>query len=200
MSRWAWLLMGGLVVAAFVTCGCLGSVILIDSAIPALSRWAAPYGIEGRKPPSESVNIENVLPQQVKEYDLTEIVEPLPPMTLDIVAPSKQGNYGDGAQIVHLIAAQMEGIKEAQSLVAQVDEEVDEAGAVSLNGCWRAFAPWSGAWKMSRLAWDKWYVRFRIPTWDDQAYGVAWNNGSWLFMATSGSKSAIEDFLTDFDY
>lgn len=199
MSRWAWLLIGGLVLAAFLTCGCLGSVILLHSAIPALSRWEAPYGIEGRESPSASVTMEKILPEQVGEYRLREVVEPVPPMTLDIAGPSRQGDYSDGVQAVHLIVVQMRGLEEAQALVAQVDEVVDKAGAVSLNGRWRAPASLSGAWKMSRLAWDKWYVRFHIPAQDAQAYGVAWNNGSWFFMATSDSKRALERFVPHFD-
>ena len=200
MSRRTWLLIGGLMLAAFLTCGCLGSAILFLSTMPPLSRWAAPYGIEGRELPSESVTMENMLPEQVGEYTLTEVVEPLPPMMLDLTGPSKQGNYTHGVQGVHLIGTQMKSLEEAHNLVAQVDGEVERAGAVNLNGNWRAFARWPQAWKMSRLAWDKWYVRFGIPAWGDQAYGVAWNNGSWFFMATSGSKSAIDDFVIDFDY
>ncbi len=200
MSRRVSLLIGGLVLAAFLACGCLGSVILFHSAIPALSRWEAPYGIEGRKPPSESVTMEKILPEQGGEYTLAEVVEPLPPMMLNLPAPSKQGNYSDGVLGVRLVAAQMKSPEEAHSLVAQVDEEVERAGAKGLERSWRPFAKPQGAWKMSRLKWDKWYVRFHIPAWGDQACGVAWNNGFWFFMATSGSKSAIEDFMTDFDY
>lgn len=199
MSRWVFLLTVGLVLAAFLTCGCLGSVILFHSAIPALSRWEAPYGIEGRKPPLESVTMEKILPEQVGEYRLTEVVEPPPPMMLDLAGPSRQGDYTDGIKVVHLIAAQKRSLEEAQSLVAQVDEQVERGGAKGLERSWRPFARPQGAWKMSRLAWDKWYVRFHIPGWDSQAYGVAWNNGPWFFMATSGSKPAIEDFATDFD-
>lgn len=94
----------------------------------------------------------------------------------------------------------MEGVKEAQSLVAQVDEQVERAGAKGLERSWRPFARPQGAWKMSRLAWDKWYARFHIPAWDSQAYGLAWNNGSWFFMVTGDSKRALERFVTDFDY
>jgi len=102
--------------------------------------------------------------------------------------------------VVHLVAVQMKSLEEAHSLVAQVDEQVERAGAKGLERSWRPSARPQGAWKMSRLAWDKWYVRFHIPAQDAQAYGVAWNNGSWFFMATSDSTSVIEDFLTDFDY
>ncbi len=200
MSRWVRLLTGGLVVAAIVTCGCLGSVVLFHSAIPALSRWEAPYGIEGREPPSESVTKENVLREEVGEYRLREVVEPLSPMVLDTAGPSKQGSYSDGVQVVHLMAVQMKSPEEAQSLVARVDEEVEGAGAKGLERSWRPFAKPRGAWKMSRLAWDKWYVRFRIPTWESQAYGVACNNGPWFFMATGGAKSAIEHFVGELDY
>ena len=200
MSRWAWLLIGGLALAALLTCGCLGSVILFHSAIPALSRWEAPYGIEGRESPSASVTMEKILPEQVGEYRLREVVEPVPPMMLDLAGPSKKGNYTDGVQVVHLIAVQIKSLEEAQSLVAQVDEEIERAGAKGLERSWRPSARPQGAWKTSRLAWDKWYVRFHIPAQDAQAYGVAWNNGSWFFMATSDSTSVIEDFLTEFDY
>ncbi|MFQ6000080.1 MAG: hypothetical protein ACE5LG_00250, partial [Anaerolineae bacterium] len=150
--------------------------------------------------------MEKILPEQVGEYRLREVVEPVPPMMLDLAGRSRQGNYTDGGQVVHLIAVQMKSLEEAHSLVAQVDEEVEKAGAVSLNskweimGRWRGFAGWSGAWKMSRLAWDRWYVRFHIPVWDGQAYGVAWNNGPWVFMVTSDSKRILEYFVTDFDY
>jgi len=173
---------------------------LFHSAIPALSRWEAPYGIEGRESPSERVTMEKILPEQVGEYTLREVVEPLPPMMLDLAGPSKQGNYTDGVQVLHLIAAQMKSLEKAQSLVAQVDEQVERAGAKGLERSWRPFAKPQGAWKMSRLAWDKWYARFRIPAWDSRAYGVAWNNGPWVFMVTSDSKRALERFVTDFDY
>ena len=192
--------------AALLACGCLGSVTLLHSAIPALSRWEAPYGIEGRESPSESVTMEKILPEQGGEYRLREVIEPLPPMMLDLAGRSRQGNYTDGIQVVHLIAVQVKSLEEAQSLVAQVDEEVERAGAVSLNseweimGRWRGFASRSGAWKMSRLAWDKWYVRFHIPTWDGQGYGLAWNNGSWVFIITGDSKRALERFVPHFDY
>jgi len=200
MSRWVSLLIGGLVLAMVLACGFLGSVALFHSAIPALSRWEAPYGLEGRESPSERVTMEKVLPQQVGGYTLREVVEPLPLITLDLAGPSRQGKYSDGVQVVHLMAAQMKSLEEAHSLVAQVDAEVEMAGARGLERSWRLSASPEGAWKMSRLAFDKHYVRFYIPAWGDQAYGVAWNNGSWLFMATSSSKSAIEDLVSGLDY
>jgi len=75
---------------AFLTCGCLGSIIFFHSAIPALSRWEAPYGIEGREPSSESVTMEKILAEQVGEYRLTEVVEPVPPMMLDLAGPTSR--------------------------------------------------------------------------------------------------------------
>jgi len=136
MSRWTLLLTGGLVLAAFIACGLLGSVALFHSAIPALSRWEAPYGLEGKEPPSERVTMQNILPEQVGGYTLREAVEPLPPVTLDLVGFGKQGNYSDGVQVVYLIAAQMESLEEAHSLVSQVDAEVEMAGARGLERSW----------------------------------------------------------------
>lgn len=109
--------------------------------------------------------MEKVLPQQVGGYRWLMDVEPLPPVRLELAGPSKQSNYSDEVQVVYLIAAQMESLEEAHSLVSQVDAEVEMAGAKGLERSWRLSASPEGAWKMSRLAFDKHYIRFYIPAW-----------------------------------
>ena len=179
------------VVLVLLACCCvlavIGGVTLTSAGgIAALLNAPAPYGIDSRPTVPASATPGSIFPATVSGYK----AEPAGPIANFAGAVLPEGAriavYTGAAGKARVIAVQTTSEAQARELVGRVKDRAEGYSSESI---------------LSRdLPGKPAFVQWHVSALKENAYGVIWNNGAWVFVVVSTSEAARDAVAGSFPY
>lgn len=180
-----------IIAVVLLACCCVvvAYVLIGTGGLAAVVSAPAPYNIDRRSPVPPGTTPSDVFP--LLAYSLSHRYEagPVSPATsfagVALPEDAKGVAYAaTGVDKVQMFAVETASEALARQLVGQFKDRVEKAAGQSH--------------RYRDLPDKKTFVQWHVASWREYAYGVVWNNGAWVFGASSLSepgRDAIADFF-----